>query len=485
MRQSKLLELLRTFSGSQWRRFGEFLYSPYWNKSNDLQAFFQYLSPFHPAFNQAALDKKVVLQRLTLRKPPDEKSLAYLMSQCLALAEKFLMVEALDAGGKGIRAELLLLEERQATLPRHRLNSLIERARKKLALPDTRSGRSFQQHFELALLEYETQTDHKQLQFNALLQNAVDALDDFYLFQKFRLLAAVSNVERLLAVEYRTFWTPEFELVVLQSGEKWRTQPAISAWFHAWQLNRHDDPGHFERLLDILAGSGDSFTDADQKLLYFYALNFCVRRINRHNEHHFYEKYIDLHDILLAKGLLLENGELLPRIYLNLVAAGLRCGRTAWTWQFLNQWNSRLPAPVAENLHHYCLAQWHYFQQDYDAAQKNLVRVEFQDFLLALGARCLWVKLLYETGQTELLFAALEADRLFLLRARQIEPGLRRQVQQFIDFTRRLAKIDPPDRDKLLGLAARLPAPAELIHRDWLVDMIERRIADCSVKKRQ
>ncbi len=471
MRQSKLFELLRTFSTARWRRFGAFLQSPYFNTSKEVQAFYQYLDKYHPAFEHRFLEKKEALARL----PADsEKSLAYLMSQTLALAETFLISEALQ--DDPALADVLLLKSLHAAGLTRQFASVLEHGEKKHDSTAVRDGAFFQRQFEMAWLAYETLTDPKQLQFNELLQSAHDRLDEAYLAWKLRLLAATSNIERLLAVEYHSLLGPELESALAGDPTRLGTDPALSAWFFAWQLNRHDHPQHFEQLLALLREHAGSFAPADQKLLYIYALNFCTRRINRHNEHHFYGKYLEIHDILLEKGLLLENNTLLPRNYLNLVYAGLRSGRPDWTWKFLHQWRDYLPAEVADNLHGYCLALWHYFQKNYDTAQKALARVEFQDFLLAIGARSLLVKILFETDQTELLFAALEANRLFLLRGERIEPQLRGQMQQFIDFTRRLAKIDPPDPAKLKALAERLPPATEIMHRDWLAEMVARRL---------
>lgn len=472
MHHSKLLELLRTFSAARWRRFGEFLQSPYWNKNTEVVAFFQLLAPFHPAFSQPQLEKPAVLHALSADKPADEKTLAYLMSQLLALAESFLATEALR--DDATLADVLLLNQLRASgLTRHFASSL-EKARKKRTAASGADVTFLQREFELAQLEYETLTDSKQLQFNPLLQNAAERLDTFYLACKLRLLCAMSNMERLLAVEYGTFLAAELEEKLADPARL--TDPAAAAWWNAWQLTRYDKVDHFNRLLELLREHGDAWPPPEQKQLYFYALNFCTRRINHYNDHGFYEKYLEINDLLLQKGLLLDNGELLPRNFLNLLYAGLRSNKLDWTWEFLHQWRRCLPRASAENLFAYGLAQWHYFQRDYNRAQTTLARVEFEDFLIALGARSLQVKIYYETDQTELLFSALEANRLFLLRAKQIEPRLRRQMQQFMDFTRRLAKIYPPDPAKLRALAERLPPAAEVMHRDWLAGMIEKRI---------
>jgi hypothetical protein len=58
MYQSKLLELLRTFSPRRLSRLRDFLESPYFNRAADTVQFFDYLAPYAPDFKHAALAKE-------------------------------------------------------------------------------------------------------------------------------------------------------------------------------------------------------------------------------------------------------------------------------------------------------------------------------------------------------------------------------------------------------------------------------------------
>ena len=95
MRQSKLLELLRLLPAVRWRRFGEFVQSPYWNKNKDIRAFYQFLSAYHPKFDHPDLDKKNVVARLAPIGALTEKNLAHFMSRLTELAETFISIETL------------------------------------------------------------------------------------------------------------------------------------------------------------------------------------------------------------------------------------------------------------------------------------------------------------------------------------------------------------------------------------------------------
>lgn len=466
MRQSKLLELLRHLPAVRWRRFGEFVQSPYWNKNKDIRAFYQFLSAYHPKFDHPDLDKKNVVARLAPIGAFTEKNLAHLMSRLTELAETFISMETLRET-PALQEWLHLNALQQSKLPRL-FAAGYEKWRKNL--PDETVDHLRQ--FEIDLWAFKTLTDPRRLGFNPYLQKANDRLDELYLLHKLRLLAAIHNVQRLIDVQYNTLLDDELETLLLQNPQLLVKRPIPAIWFFAWQLNRGDDPAWLEQLLPALDRHADKLEPSEQKELYIYTLNFCTRRINLYNEQHYYARYLELHETLLEKGLLLEQDRLQPHIYLNLVYAGLRSGRSDWTWHFLHHWRSKLPPESQENLFAYGLSQFHYFHKNYDQAQKTLACVEFEDVLLAVSARSLMVKILWETRQTELLFAQLEANRLFLHRNKQLGPRLRRQMQQFVDFTRRLAKIDPPDPAKRKALAERLPPATEIMHRDWLAEMI-------------
>lgn len=462
MYQSKLLELLRVLPVKTWRRLGEHL--RLYGRA-DLIAFYGLLEPAFPAFDQPFLEKKRFAQ--LFEEQIDEKVLAQRMNRLLEQVYRVLALEALQTD-EFLEAQLLLNKLRELGAGRH-ASGVYERACKNLEVQTLRGAAYYRRRFELSLAGFRMTEDPHRHQHRESLQTAADDLEASYLADKLRLLCEMAAQEQLLSDTYEKMFAADLEITFEKS--RFAADPALALFYYAWRISTSDDKVVFDHFLAMLREYPHILPDEEQKQLFTYALNFCTRQINRRNDRTYFDTYLTVVDMLPRPELLLDNnGELPPWRYLNLVHAALQNQRWSWAWDFIHNWRAKLPATYAENLHAFNLARWHYAQKQHGEAQQCLATVAFDDPLLSLAARSLHLKLLYETNQEEPLFAALEANRLYLLRAKHLAASLRRQMQQFVDYTRKLAKTHNAAR--LGGLLVNLPPATEIMHRDWLEEQI-------------
>ncbi len=468
MQQSKLLELLRRLDKRQLARVSEAVQSPFFNKNEDIGRFFQYLLRFAPVFNQPELAKATVLTNLKIAKPLDERRLQYLMSDLVALVENVL---ALDRIENDEPARLILLAQALADA------QLPDRARQTLArLADVIrknpvwSSDRLSQGFAAAKLEFFLR-DTTRSAFAPTLQVANDQLTEFFLAEKLRLLTAIANHEQMLNVRYRHDW----EDALLDHIGHEHKHPLLRLWWFAYRLTCDDSMDDFQALKNLLMAEVSRLGKTDMSALTTIAFNFCTRRINRDADERFYGEYLDLYKLLIEHDLILENGEISPWMYKNIVTAGLKTGDLPWTRQFIESFRPHLPEDSAESMYAYNLGHLFYHEKKYDEAQQALARVEFRDPLLSVSARSMLVKIYVETGQDELLFAALEAARVWLLRNQAVTAGLRQQFQKFVEMTGKMARLLPKDQTGAKLLLDKLPPPTEVLHRDWLVAQLNKR----------
>jgi hypothetical protein len=464
MRQSKLVDLLRTLSTRQLTRLEEYLASPYFNKNEDLLAFFRLLKPFAPGFSSDELDKAVFLQKQKI----DARKLAYWMSDLLKLAEGFLILERLLEDPQ-LSGRTLLEHYFEKELPRH-YKAVFDKAERELEEYPFRDAEYYFRAFQLRQLEYR-HSDQTQRTFNPHLQEAANALDAFYLVEKLRLSCAMVNLAQLLNVDYDLRWMDEILPIAEQSPAF--QAPAIRVYLALYRMLKdpEDTAGYAEAKAQLRAHF-DQFDKPELTELSIALFNFCSRRINRYNDAYFWKEYLEVGKFLLQEELILEEGRLSPWLYKNLVTAGLQLEELDWTYAFIQTYKNQLPASYQEPLYEYNLAHYYYHRGQYDEAQRTLMQVEFKDIFLALSTRSLLIKIFYETDQEELLFSHLEAFRVYLIRNRSLPEANRRQVQQFIDFTRKLARIASHETHKLPQLEAQLPDASLILHRDWLVEKI-------------
>lgn len=472
MQKSKLLESLRCLSGRKLSRFGEFLASPYFNKTSSNLQFFEFLLNYAPAFDHPDLDRQSVLRNWSLPGEGGEPNLHYRLNALTGLLETFLAVEELLSDDFSLHLNTF----RQAS--RHEMDLFRQTARRRLTrdLADDpwRNNHYYEKAYRLAFLDYQHH-DHPPRTFNPRLQAAADALDLFYFTTKMRYSWSMTTQERLLNVSYQH----HLEKALLQLLDDHPGAPEVAVRVYRCALDMladFDNTDPYYQLKALLSEEGHKFPPGERMELYTGLLNFCTRQINHFADEHFREEYLDINITLLDEGLLLHRGELSPWRYTNLVAAALQCNRAVWARSFLEEGRQQLPPSYADNIYQYNLGYFHYQTGDLDQARRVLARVAFEDVVFNVLLRSLLTRVYYEAGEEELLFSYLEANRLFLLRNDLIEERLRIQVQNFLDFTRRLARIGKPEAKELPALQADLPIAREIMHREWLLRQIRNRM---------
>ncbi|HRI59242.1 MAG TPA: hypothetical protein PK228_05955 [Saprospiraceae bacterium] len=472
MTESKLIELLRALTPRQLSRLGDFLQSPYFNKNADCLLLFNYLQKYAPDFNHENLSRQVVLKKLAAEKPLDEKSLAHLSSRLFGLAEKFLGTEAF-LSNDWQQLVTLTQQYHALNLPRH-YKTIQSEIEKLSAASPFRNAEYYREQLFVKRLFYE-HSDRNQRGFNERLQAAADALDVYFLTEKLRYAYEMLNYESVLNVRYTT--THLDEILRWAASPEYAEIPAVQVYrLLLLLLSAPDETQHFDTAKSLVVQSEQYFNTDELRQLYTLLLNYCIRRINRFNDARFLGEHLEINKLLLQNGLIFENNMLPPWRYTNIAAAGLKTGQTDWAKQFIHDYRERLPPEYAENVFRYNLAQYHYYLKNYDDAQRALLQVEFNDVLLNITARSLLIKIYCETDQTELLLSYLEATRIFLHRNQYLDAHIKRQMQKFVEFTAKYAKILPDDRERYHALFEQLPAASEMMHREWLAAQLHQRL---------
>ena len=93
MKNSKLIELLKTFDANEWRQFEAFVASPYFNSNENLIQLGAFLGKYAPDFSSAALTKEKAYQAVFPGIPFDARQMGYLMNYMIQLAEEFISIQ--------------------------------------------------------------------------------------------------------------------------------------------------------------------------------------------------------------------------------------------------------------------------------------------------------------------------------------------------------------------------------------------------------
>lgn len=466
MENSKLIALLRTFKKEEWRSCRAFLCSPYFNKREDILRLFQYIKKLAPDFLAEKLKNEVFFQKIFPNQQYDDRALKYVMNYLVKQIERFLVVQKLEMNEALMNNSLLdVLVERK--LDKH-YKERLKKVEKYLLNNKAANANYNYYRYQLADIANKHHDNQNIREYDKNLQVASNYLDQFYFIEKLKHSCEMLSRAKLFEEGYDLFFVQE--LVTYLEQQKMEETPITAFYLQVFYLlDKVDAANNFEQQKDLLTKFHQELPTPDKKMIYLYAINFCVAQIGKQNNQIYYvEECLKLYLKGIEERFLLNNGYLSPWTFKNTIKLGLNLKRYDWAEQFILDTHKKLlPAFQADALH-YNLADLAYRRKKYEEAQHHLLLVEFSDVFYSLDAKSMLLKIYYENKEIEALFALIASFSIYLRRNKKISNTFR---LTYLNFTALLQQILRAKPEKMPKVIEKIKATDLLINRKWLLDI--------------
>lgn len=421
MQQTRLIRLLSTLNSTEFRRLEEFLHSPYFNKSETVKTFFEFLRPFYPSFDSKVFTTELAISRVFGADVTSTQPLHDVSSTMTRLLEEFFAIESLKSDESDMRFHLsnsLLKEGRLWYFNKIWTKSIEQESKNGRDATDWLGQyRMWEQGLKFAQLDKrrigETPLDIR-------LQKTLEKLDRFYLTQKLQLGCEVLNRRRIVNTAYEPELLEELALYLRASESELAQEPVIKLYTLVLELLKETSDEAFDQLIQALDSNQELLSKGTGLAMYSYAQNYCIRQINKGRKE-FLNTLFHLYQQMLANQLLLEeDGSLAHWNYKNITTVALRLQKFNWVNEFLEKFKMKLKEDIRESVYRYNLAAANYEQTDYKAALKLLQQTDFTDVHYDLSARSMILKIYYEIEDDDALGYAIQAFEVFLRRNKSI-----------------------------------------------------------------
>lgn len=479
MQDSKFIHLLKQLDSRTRSRFEDFVHSPYFNKHQQVAQLGQLLLNQAPSFNHPRkMQKTWLFDQLYAGEEYDDNFFASLVSKLQKLLYSFLALELENE--KEIHAELRQLKAlRLYKLPKH-YKSAHKRSKqllKKVKLDTIQRARLS------AMLHYEEDRwflEQGGRSYNSALQNHSDQLDIAYFAQKLSLAADMLNRNIVVKADYKADMLEEIEEKLKEENNLLEQYPILSIYLLVLRILRNEDELAYQELRNALQLHADALHESEQRKLYDYALNFCVRQINA-GHLHYYEEVLYLYRLSLARKLIFIDGKLPPWEYKNIVTAALRTKRFEWVANFIEEYKKTLPTDIRENAYRYNLANYYYAAGQQMKALQALQDVDFTDRTYHLGAKIIQLKSYYELEEWDALEALLDAFNAYLRRQKEVSAYRKKANKNLINVSKKLMRLamqkdwmeENKFQLKINELTIKLEETSPIASKDWLTVSLE------------
>jgi len=468
MRNSKLILLLKTFDATDWRRFGEFLASSYFNKKKELILFHTYLKKIAPDFPEKKLHRAILLKTIYPNQEVEERRLDDAIYYLLKHAENFLKLSKLEQ--QEHTGNLLLLEELMNRKLEKNYRIYRKKAQQILENKKQKDGQHYLFQYQLSAIDYQYFIAQKIRQTDASLQKSLNHLDEFYFFNKLKSSCEILVNKEVVPEDYNLSFTEEVAAYLSKRMEV--ISPVTKIYLIAYRLlSEEHAEQHFQQLTELLLLYDQDISANEKNNTYLFAINFCVLQMKKNNNVSYYvNQCLQLYMKGIEQRFLYQNNYLSPWTFKNVVKLGFNLKRYEWTEDFIKTYHSHLETAFQDDAYNYNLADLHYRKQNYNEALSHLMQVQFSDIFYNLGAKTMLIKIYYETNEEEALLSMIASFTIFLKRNQKIAPNYRQTYLNFVSLAHKILRAKPRN---IIMLKDIITTTEPLTDRRWLLKMYD------------
>jgi len=455
---------MKTFSAKELRKCGEFVHSPFFNKHEEFAAMYDYLKSCAPVFSPKKITREATYKALFPKKKYDEKHINHMMSFLLKLVEQYIGYNQYSKNEIFENINILNAYIEKG-LDKH-YNYVFDITQEKLKKYPHRNLDFFYLQYLLSETDNQYFLSQKMRKYDVRLQSAADYFDLYLLAGKLKYFCEMQDRKMSLAADYKLKMLSEISDALKEIDiEK---HPGIKVyWVILQMLDKPVEQQHFYELKKIIGKNRSDFPLHELQNLYFYAINYCIRKVNV-GEQEFLKELFSLYKDALGVGLLLENNQLSPWTYKNLIGVALRLKEFEWAEKFIKEKNSLLAAEFRDNALHYNLAELYYYKHDFDNAMIHLNSVEFSDIYYSLDTKKMMMKIYFEQDAIDPLLSLIASFRIFIKRNQSVSETNKQAYNNFITVIQQFIKYQ--NKKKAPELKESIENLKPLADRNWLVE---------------
>lgn len=333
--------------------------------------------------------------------------------------------------------------------------------------------------------EFVYQSDRSQKKDDLNLWNTIQALDEYYLVERLWHTCILLNQNQLapLALPPLKDWL----LFDLKSPQlRWFFDKPIGHLFtQAIDLLAVETPENGQKLSNFVSLINQTEAHIWEKHISTFeiiACNYGIRRLNRgHAE--YAEPVFQLQKRRVESGRIYMDRKIKASEFHSIVTLGLRFGEFEWVKQFLDNHRGKVLGMMAsEEYYQYNLAQYHYYQKDYEPALKTLLTSNYEDMQYKISAKILEIKILWEMSRreksddrvAEFLENKVEAAIIYFFREKNLPATKKKMGKRFADTMKRIIHADGKRDAERLEIILQDISKAEFIaERQWLTKLVE------------
>lgn len=470
MHSTQLFQLLSSLDEKEFQQFGDYVRSPFHNKSKNCVRLLSIIEKEYPDLQSFKLANEIVFVQIFGKKKYDT-SLRNLMSQLKKLVEEFLIF--LEFQEESYFQEHLLLQALRKRRQKAHFQRKIKQIKNRYKQVSTRSIDYFYADYLITKDTYIFDIGDLKAKKRTSVSDLIRSFDTFTILNKLKYCCILASNKGIEMVRNDVFL---FENLLNEiSNFEFQKNASINIYVCVLQMLLHEKESiYLEKLKNLLKNESHVLEPADLLNIYQMAVNFCIRKWNRGEIKYVNDLWV-LYEQMLEKGLLHSNGFLIHQSFKNLIIIGLRLQKISEVKLYIEKYKGDIAENVRESVSAYYLGLLHFYKNQFSQALKTLISVAYISKGYELGYKIVILKCYYELNESIVLINFSDSFQTYIRSQKSMTKTKQKGYLSFIQIAVMIFRLknDLKTRKTKRQIIQNLNEKTWISDKQWLLEKLE------------
>lgn len=472
MKETKFLELAGSLTEKDFKKFGEFLRSPYFNKTQALVTLYNYLQKIFPYFEKTDIS---YLSQLIYGSTKKQNKVRSLISEFCKMIEKFFTQITLEEN------ELYMSNSLLKYYSENNLAKNFEALQKKLtnALPkDFDRDENFYTNnamFELSKFHFKLERNEEKLPDD--IQRVSDNIDLNFVTTKLKMLHFLyyykkSNVKS----EADLYFSKEIlEYIEVHSKLLKKEHPIIYLNFLVLMtIWKPDEEQYYFELKSFVFAKMENLSLGNAEYFISALMNYTLEKCNEGNAK-FQQERFEIYR-LTEKNFIFKKLPFVNHIdFQNAISASIGVNNIKFAEKFLFDYKSKLIPEFKKDTISLAKAQILFAQKSYDDALNIINKIDYLNSIFYLKSKILQSKIYYMQKEMSAQYYLIDSVKHYLKRNEsKISKKSYQLYWKYFIYLQKMVNPNNNTKSKLLELRYDLEQENNIASKEWLLENLPK-----------
>ncbi len=473
MKESKLTEIIRGIGQAEFRKFGDFLSSPFHNKSKNILQLYELISEKFENFDSNTVSIKKIANNIYPGERNSDQSARSLISNFTKLLEKFFIYNEFEKNPLQMKVTLL------KALHSRNIPKSFEMTSKEITLMgNIEFNRNTEFYYNIydykgTLAEY----TGKDLDINLdkSYYEVSDYLDYLFMVTKLKIINSLlaRRFESLSSIKLKFWGTDEtLEFIEKNIQKIHKEHPTIYSEYKILMMKlKPQTERHFDDLEKHVFRNIKKYNVEELEEVYYSLTNYCVNKIAL-GETRFLRHLFAINTNFEKNGFYSNKKNIQYTDFMAVVICGINLKEMKWVEYFVDTYKSNIMLETKRDCINLSNALISHAKRKYKESISYLSKISYKNVYFYLKSKETLIKVFYEQGEFDSILSVIDAAKHYLKRHEDTLYMHYDRYVLFLNLVNRLIKINNKDKFEIKSLINELDLNRNAIAREWLIEKL-------------